>query len=181
MLACIPLNGSVPFKDVAELVGVPETLLCRVARMTATAGFLCEPQPGHIAHSALSAPFVTKPSCLDAVMFLSKTAAPTALQMALATRRFGPSLRPNESAYNVAFNTSATFTSVVEQRSTLQRQWPAYLRYGMGDGDASVIDVLTRLDWLSLGNASVVEVSLLTLHSMSLRIEVPCLTFLFAL
>lgn len=159
MLACIPLSGTVPFKDVVDLTGVPETQLCRVVRMTVTAGFLREPEPGHVAHSALSAPFVTTPSFLDAAMFLSETAAPAALQMAVATQRFGHSQRPNESAYNVAFNTSVPFASARAQRPKLQRQWPAYLRYGMDDVDASVTDILTRLDWLSLGNASVVEVS----------------------
>ena len=133
--------------------------LCRVVRMMATAGFLQEPQPGQVAHTALSAPFVTKPSYLDAAMFLSGTAAPAALQMAAATQRFGHSQRPNDSAYNVAFNTPATFDSACEQRPKLQRQWPAYLRYGTGDVDASITEVLTRLDWLSLGNACVVEVS----------------------
>ena len=172
MLACIPLSSSVSFKDVADLAGVPDTQLCRVVRMTATAGFLHEPQPGHVAHTALSAPFVTKPSFLDAAMFLSETAAPTALQMAVATQRFGHSQRPKERAYNVAFNTSATFASACEQPSKLQRQWPAYLHYGMGDVDASVTDILTCLDWLSLGNASVVEVSLLTLDAASFVCEV---------
>ena len=160
VLACIPLSDSVPFKDVADLAGVPEMQLCRVVRMTATAGFLHEPHPNHVAHSALSAPFVTKPSFLDAAMFLSETAAPTALQMPVATQRFGQSQRPNESAYSVAFNTSATFASSCEQQSRLQRQWPAYLRYGTGDVDASVTDILTRLDWLSLDNSTVVEVGL---------------------
>ena len=161
VLACIPLSGSVPFKDVADLAGVTESQVSRVVRMTATAGFLHEPQPGHVAHSTMSAPFVTKPSFLDAAMFLSEIAAPTALQIAVATQRFGHSQRPNECAYNLAFNTSATFASACERQSRLQRQWPAYLRYGTGDVDASITDILTRLDWPSLGNTSVVEVSLL--------------------
>lgn len=169
MLACIPLSGSVPFKDVADLAGVTETQICRVVRMTATAGFLHEPQPGHVAHSNMSAPFVTKPSFLDAAMFVSEIAAPTALQMAVATQRFGHSQRPNECAYNLAFNTPTTFASACEGQSRLQRQWPAYLRYGTGDVDASITDILTRLDWPSLGNTSVVEVSLLTSIPASLR------------
>jgi AraC-like DNA-binding protein len=160
VLACIPLFGSVPLKDVADLAGVPVTQLCRVVRMTATAGFLQVLQPDHVAHTALSAPFVTKPSYLDAAMFLSGTAAPAALQMAAATQRFGHSQRPNESAYNVAFNTSATFASACEQRPKLQRQWPAYLRYGTGDVGDCVTDILAAyLDPLRLGNATVVEVN----------------------
>lgn len=175
VLACIPLSGSVPFKDVADLAGVPSTQLSRVVRMTATAGFLHEPQPGHVAHSALSAPFVTKPSFLDAAMFLSEIAAPTALQMAFATQRFGHSQRPDESAYNVAFGTEVAFASVCEQRTKLQRQWPAFLRHGTGDVDACVTDILTRLDWRSLGNASVVEVSVLTPDAVSFRLQSPLL------
>jgi len=173
VLACIPLSGSVPLADVADLADVPKTQLCRVVRMTATAGFLCEPQSDYVAHSALSAPFVTRPSFLDAAMFLSETAAPAALQMAVATQRFGDSQRPDESAYNVTFNTSATFASACAQRPKLQRQWPAYLRYATGDVDASVTDILTRFDWLSLGNASVVDVSLFILDSLSFDMRSP--------
>ena len=93
-------------------------------------------------------------------MFLSETAAPAALHMTAATQRFGQSQRPHESAYNVALNTSVTFASMCEQRSKLQRQWPAYLHHAMGDVELSITDVLTCFDWLSLGNATVVEVSL---------------------
>ncbi len=129
--------------------------------MTATAGFLYEPQPGHIAHTALSTPFVTKLSYLDAAMFLAGTAAPTALQMATATQRHGHSNSPNESAYTVAFNTSQTFKSACEQRTKLQSQWSAFLRCAGDTGD-SVTELLSRLDWRSLGNACIVDVSLLS-------------------
>lgn len=147
--------------------------------MTATAGFLHEPRPAHVAHSALSAPFVTRPSYLDAAMFLSETAAPAALHMAAATHRFGQSPRPHESAYNVALGTSVPFASMCEQRSTLQRQWPAYLRHAMGDVELSVTDLLTCFDWLSLGNATVVEVSL-RIFDPGAPLVFPSMTFTFS-
>ncbi|KAL5002088.1 histidine phosphatase superfamily [Aspergillus recurvatus] len=159
VLACIPLTGTVPMKDVADLAGVPETHLSRIVRMTATAGFLQEPVPGQVAHSALSAPFVTKPSYLDAVMFLAGTVAPSALQMPTSTQRFGPSLRPNETAYNLALNNPATFGSTSEQRPKLQRQWPAFLQYVTNDTGDRVTDLLSRLDHFRRGSISVVEVS----------------------
>ncbi|KAL5341614.1 histidine phosphatase superfamily [Aspergillus crustosus] len=158
VLACIPLTGNVPIKDVADLAGVPEGHLTRVIRMTATAGFLQEPQPGFVAHSALSAPFVTKPSYLDAVMFLASTATPAALQMPAATQRFGQSLRANETAFNLAFNTPVTFASTTEQRPRIQRQWPAFLRYGTKDVDDRVTDLLSRLDHFRRGSTTIVEV-----------------------
>lgn len=130
--------------------------------MTATAGFLHETQPGYIAHTALSAPFVTKLSYLDAAMFLAETAAPTALQMAAATQRSGHQDHSSESAYALAFKTSQTFQSACEKRTKLQRQWPAYARC-TGETDDGIIEVLGRLDWHSLGNAYIVDVSLAAL------------------
>lgn len=138
---------------------MPELLLCRIARMTATAGFLSEPQPGHIAHTALSAHFVTKLSYLDAAMFLARTAAPIALQMVTATQRYGQTSNPSESAYAIAFNTSQTFQSACDQQTKLQSQWSAYLRCA-GDTEDNVTELLSRLDWHGLGNACIVEVSL---------------------
>lgn len=159
MLACSPLSGSVSAKDVADLAGVPEAQLCRIVRTTATAGFLHEPRPDHIAHTALSATFVTKLSNLDAAIFLAETAAPTALQMAVATQRNGQSDRLSVSAYTLAFSTSQTFQSVCKQQTKLRRQWSAYRRC-MGDMDDSLTELLSQLDWHSLGNACIVEVSL---------------------
>jgi hypothetical protein len=48
----------------------------------------------------------------------------------------------------------------------------AYLRYGMGDADASITNILTRLDWDSLGSASVAEVRPLGSFLVTLRCAV---------
>lgn len=145
------------------MAGVPEHQLSRVIRMTATAGFLTEPQPGVVAHTTLSAPFVTQPCHLDAAMFLAGVMAPTALQMATATERFGGSACPNENAYSVAFNATGAFSDVCEQQPRLQRQWPAFLRYATGDVRDVVTDVLTCLVPLQRSGAHVVEVYILLL------------------
>ena len=152
-----------PIKDVADLSGVPEAQLARIIRLTATAGFLHEPQPALVAHTALSAPFVTNPAYLDAAMFLAESAAPAALEMAPTTQRFGESDRPNETAYNVALNTTKPFHTARQERTKLHRQWSAYLRYAGGLYAAEqVTDVLIQLDWANVGSGSslVVEVLL---------------------
>ncbi|KAL2128591.1 hypothetical protein VTI74DRAFT_8958 [Chaetomium olivicolor] len=158
VLACVPLDDSVPFKDVADICGVPEAQLCRVTRLMATAGFLQEPRPGHIAHSALSAQFVTEPALLDAALFLSEIAAPAALKMPLATKKFGASDRPDQSAYALAFDTDVPLSSVFQLRPRLQRQFATYLSFVTSDDQANIRDVLMRIDWASLGNATVVDV-----------------------
>ena len=161
VLACIPSRGSVPLNDVSDLAGIPVTQLSRVVRMTVAAGFLLEPHPGHIAHSTLSAPFVTKPPYLDALLFLARTATPAALQMPAATQRFGDSQSSNESAYNVAFDTSTPFASVCEQQPKLLRQWLAYLRHGTGEVYDALLDILAAcLASLYPGKTIVVEVKI---------------------
>ena len=161
VLAYIPLNGSVPIKDIAELADVPEITLSRVVRMMATAGFLSEPQPARIAHTALSAQFVTKLCYLDAVMFLAETAAPVSLKMGEATRQFPRSNLPNESAYSVAFSTSQPFQAVCRQKPKISRQWSAYLQCAEDLSD-SMTDILGRLDWRNVRKACMIDVSILT-------------------
>ncbi|KUI53801.1 hypothetical protein VP1G_01134 [Cytospora mali] len=152
VLACIPLNGSMSTKDLADLVNVPGSQLRRVVRLMATAGFLQEPQPGsgQVAHTGLSASFVTNFPNLDAVMLLSGTAAPAALQMSEATQR-------QLSGFTLSSNTGLPFTSACEQQPRLKRQWSAYLGC-VGDTSQVLVDLLDRLDWASLGNVCIVDV-----------------------
>lgn len=177
VLACLPPSGSVPVRDVAHLSLVREAQLAQVIRMTATAGFLREPQPGTVAHTPLSARFVSHPPFRDAAMFLAECAVPAALQMATATRRrnnmkcghdssnghghsLGLGLGP--SAYGLAFDTLQPFAAACDGKPKLQRQWTAYLQHAAHDADESIADVLTRLDWGALGPACVVEVCTVT-------------------
>ncbi|KAI1116527.1 O-methyltransferase family protein [Nemania sp. NC0429] len=182
VLACIPLIGSVPISDLAELANVPEAQLRRVAGMTSTVGFLQEQQPGHIAHTALSAPFVTGLSHIDAAMFLARTAAPAALQMATATNRFGHSNNPEESAYTLATNLPLRFTTACDSSRILQRQWPAYFRYGAGNTDgAPVVDILMslgRLDALRVSNPCIVEIGAQSIGATSLMALYPTLNYI---
>lgn len=151
VLACIPLDGSISIEEIADLASVPETLLGRVVRMTATVGFLQEPRPSHIAHTRLSTPFVTNLAFLDAIMFLADTAAPAALHMASATQRHSQS-----SAYSIAFTTTQPFLTACIENTKLQRQWSAYCRC-VGAVENGVTELINRLKWRSLGNACVVD------------------------
>lgn len=163
ILACIPLVGSVPIKDLADLSGVPETQLGRVVRLTATAGFLQVSHAADVAHTPLSAPFVTNPSLLDALMFLAETAAPAAMQMAAATQRFGDSRQASESAYNLSHGTIRPFHTAHADFPKLGRQWSSFLHYAAGLHAAEDInDILTQLNWsnISLVNRCIVEVLL---------------------
>jgi hypothetical protein len=152
ILACIPLDGSVPVKDVAELSNVPEAQLARIIRLVATAAFLEEPEDGHVAHTALSTRFLRDPSLLDAAMFLAEAAVPTALQMVPATLHYGNAEGNGPShAWSLASNSTATFHAAREERPRLRRQWLAYLRHagGLLTTDESN-QVLAQLHWSNI-------------------------------
>lgn len=137
--------------------------------MTAAAGFLQEPQLGHIAHTELSAQFVMKPSYHDAVMFLSDTAAPAALHMVKAMQLFGHGQGvggrgSGDSAYNLWQGTAVPFATMCEQQPQLRRQWPAYLKHvmamreGCGEDILKSLGCFDRLDSSSSTTTTVVEV-----------------------
>ncbi|KAH7324115.1 hypothetical protein BKA65DRAFT_608680 [Rhexocercosporidium sp. MPI-PUGE-AT-0058] len=159
ILACIPLDRSASITDVAELSSVPEGLLSRIVRLTATVGFLSEPQPGHVAHTSLSGSFVSDPSFLDAGMFLADSAMPAALKMATATQKFAGSDSPTETAWNIHAALDQPFHVVRRQKPKLNRQHSSYLRHAAGvHTDEEVVALLSKLNWSRLWNPSIVEV-----------------------
>lgn len=166
VLAYIPLGENVPISDIAELAGLPASQLARVVRMTATAGFLLEPQPDHVAHTSLSAAFVQRLHYLDATLFLGKVSAPEGLRMAERTKRGDYYLEDsgsdgrNDNTCKRRTETQKNLpTRLSLQNPKLQRSWSTFLQC-LGDVDDSIDEVLLRLDWNSLGKATIVDVSL---------------------
>lgn len=155
VLASIPLSQEVAVQDVADISGAPYQQLLRLIRTVATAGFLHEPKPGLVRHTALSAQFVKKPFLTDAVAFLSDTALPAALQMVSATRR--QTHVPNTKGPDAQLDQS--LGAKCEQHPKLKRQVAAYYRLRQNAFDDSVTEILSRLDWTSLGDATIVQVS----------------------
>jgi hypothetical protein len=189
VLACIPRSQSqsVAIADLAELCSVPETQLARVVRMMATAGFLCEPQPGRVAHTAASQQFATKPSVGDAAMFVTERVAMAAGAGMVAGTRDAQAGQPRVFDFSDAPPTPpALFPATTssspqsshslhtgihvqplaqsgqqQQQPRLQRQWAAFMQHAGGGGghnsDEAAADVLTRLDWANLGGSRVVD------------------------
>jgi hypothetical protein len=89
---------------------------------------------------------------LDAFGFAAGTLAPCALAMSQASRGNGV-------PYNVAFG---DFSKDIQLRWRLQRQANAHFcltKGNMEDNDDESHQLLAQLDWTSLGDATVVDVS----------------------
>ncbi len=160
MLACIPLCSSVHVRDLADVAHVPEADLRCIVRLMATVGFLHEPQLDHVSHTGLSAGFVTRPSHLDAALFLAETATPVALQMGSGSEQDGRADSPRDSLYSLLSPSAQTFQADCERSPRLQRQLSAFNHHLLDViDDKATTSLLTRLDWRSLGSARVVDVS----------------------
>jgi len=163
VLACIPLGDSVAVRDLGELLGIPEAHLDSVIGMMTAAGFLSQPQPHHVAHTALSAAFLSDLSLCDAARFLGECVVPAALHMAEMSRRHAGPHTPHQSSHETAFSLALTTPSVSQpvwdRDSKLRRQWLAFLTHACGVHDLASSDILARFDWFNLGNACIVEVS----------------------
>lgn len=147
------MDSSALMKDVSDLIGVPETQLGRIVSVASLGGFLQEAKPGHVAHSPLSAAFVAKPSYLDAAMFLAGKAAPAAWKMAAATKQVRDS---PQKAQEVMFHEGIFANAEKSKLPRLQRQWRAYLRYGLGHHCDTATDILTCLGISQIGAGSLV-------------------------
>lgn len=88
---------------------------------------------------------------------MAEWAVPAALQMPIATQRFGATQGGPAEA---AMNSMRPFQSALRERSRLLRQWSAYLRHaaGLHQEEEEVLDVMSRLNWSNLGSACIVEV-----------------------
>jgi hypothetical protein len=155
VLACIPLKGSIATKELADLINAPEHRLECVVRLMASAKFLAVPSDSTrlMAHTGLSASFVTQLSNLDAIMFLGSAIGPAALQMSEAGHGQLSGAAMSSPAGPLSFDTA------IEQQPKLRRQWAAYCGC-MREPTPLVVDLLNRLDWARLGRALIVDVSL---------------------
>lgn len=158
MLSCIPLDGSVLYSEIAQISLVPEAQLRRIARMMMTSNFLCEPKPGELAHTTLSASFVTNPALCDSTMFLTSVVKPAMDKCVEATEQFGPTTEKTQTALNIAVNTSLPFGDYVAQTPKLQRQCSAYMRTVTTNAEICGDQLAEAFDWDNMRDATVVDV-----------------------
>lgn len=158
ILAYIPLTQRVAYADLADLTGVPTAQIQRIVRTTATAGFLCEPQPDHVAHTTLSVQFIKRPSFLDALMFIAETVVPTGLCMVEATQQQAHFQQTDVSPYQIAMNSRSSLAAACEEDTKLQRKVSAFQRLTTTNKANAVTHLLSFIDWEGLGQVTVVEV-----------------------
>ncbi|KAF2847104.1 toxin biosynthesis regulatory protein AflJ [Plenodomus tracheiphilus IPT5] len=163
--AYVPLSDSISLEELAELADVSEYTLSRVVRMTATAGFLHEPQLGYIAHTPLSSSFTNELTYFDAAMFLANRVAPSALDMT-----YFPQKQEAGASTMAVLKSAQTFALDRAQEPKLNRQWLAYY-HSVGGMNHDVTTLIHVLNWHSLGGASVVHTLAHVSHALQVIVQ----------
>lgn len=127
--------------------------------MAMTSGLLQEPYPNELAHSETSALLVTGPKYLNWAKFMCECSAPTATKLVEATERWPRSQAKNETAYNIAFNTTLPFFDHLALSVERSEQFTEYMQSVTTSEGVNVKHLIAGFDWAALGNATVVDVS----------------------
>ncbi|KAK0637046.1 S-adenosyl-L-methionine-dependent methyltransferase [Bombardia bombarda] len=158
ILTRIPIPpSSISYHDLAKTTNVPESSLRAVTRMVMTTGFLHEPTPDHVSHSALSAPFIQDPHLMTWMLHMVNHTVPFMNGFIRATEKFGPSQKAAETAFNVAFNTDLAYFPYLKSKPELEREFDAYMQsQSKAHGGAKVEHLLDGFDWASLRDRALV-------------------------
>ncbi|KAF4429940.1 cercosporin toxin biosynthesis protein [Fusarium austroafricanum] len=159
VLQHLPPSGSIAYSALASQAGVPEKQLRGVARMAVVNGFLEEPLPGHVAHSRASALLARDENYMNWARWMVNYSVPVAYRFSDATRRWGDTDIKNQTAFNLALETSDPFFDHVQKTADLASVFSGYMRAFTASPRLSLQHAIDGFDWGSLPRgAKVVDV-----------------------
>ena len=154
----VPLNGIISYEDLAASAKVPKQRLKSIIGMVMTnALFRQQPDGQSIGHSAMSALLARDNDMQAWASFMCKTSAPMALQMVAAHQRWGPNtVKKNETAYNVAFDTDLPFFDHVGSDESRVKEFAGYMRNVQKSEGVNLNHLVAGFAWADLQKDSIV-------------------------
>ncbi|KAL9094170.1 MAG: hypothetical protein Q9165_003585 [Trypethelium subeluteriae] len=175
----VPLGEQISYGKLANDAKVPEFQLRSVARMVMTSNLLCEPNPGHVAHNAVSALFVKDWKQLEWANFMTTVSMPAAAGFAEATRRWGVDDKQNHVAFCVGMKTDKWPFEYWAQSKELSDRFARYMASVQSSYSTSLEHLVNGFDWARLDKGVVVDVGGSTCSStIALANAFPDLTFI---
>ncbi|KAJ4422984.1 hypothetical protein N0V82_002378 [Gnomoniopsis sp. IMI 355080] len=158
VLSALPMHGVVKYTHVSSICNVPVRQLESMARMAMASNFLCEPEPGRVAHSALSRYFAVNHAFPGWIRFMTGYYMPCAAKSISATEKWGETTNKHQTASNLAMDTTLSSFDFITQSKDLGRLFSGYMK-GVHAGIATnVSQVVEDYSWASIGNGLVVHV-----------------------
>ncbi|KAK8055194.1 hypothetical protein PG993_000421 [Apiospora rasikravindrae] len=152
IFSVVPLTGTISYEDLATAAGVPEQRLKSITRMAMTSGLFREDASGKLlGHSATSKLFASNGDLYAYAKYMCFQSAPMAMQMTAASRQWGAhTLRPNETAYNVAFGTDLPFFDHIKSDEARTAKFAAYMRNVRSSEAVDLKHLVDGFEWGSI-------------------------------
>lgn len=152
----VPLDGKIAFKSLAENVGVDERRLKTIVRHAMTNNIFCEPEAGYVAHTADSSLLVKQKGVRDWVGYTSEETFPASTKLVEATKKWGASGSPVETAYNLAFDTPLPmFEHMAQSPERVERFANVMIEMTSTDG-YNIKHLVNGFDWENLKDGTTV-------------------------
>ena len=159
ILQQLPADGSIAYTTLASKAGVPENQLRGVARMAVCNGFLEEPRPGYVAHGRMSALLVRDEKFMNWARWMVDYSIPVAYRYAEATQRWGETDSRDQTAFQIAMNTTDPFFDYVRKSPEMTDLFSGYMRNVTASETWSLQHAVDGFDWASLPiGAKVVDI-----------------------
>ncbi|OJJ51096.1 hypothetical protein ASPZODRAFT_57439 [Penicilliopsis zonata CBS 506.65] len=179
IFAMVPVEGSISYQALAAKANVSVKQLKTVARMAMTSNVFYEPEAGEIAHTATSAMLATHPNFHDWAVFMCESSIPSASRLVEACERWPGSVKKNETAHNIAFDTDLPFFDYLATQPEKEKQFARYMKNVTSGEGTAIRHLVNGFDWASLGQATVVDVGGSTGNAaITLAHEFPELSFI---
>ena len=171
----VPLNSSISFTDLATATSLDEPRLRRVLRYVMTSNLFCEPAPGHVAHTSLSALLVTDLPAQGYIGHAVEISYAVNNKFVEAVERWGTDGELNHTAANIAHGMDLPFYQFM---MTHPDRGVSARFQGLMDGLAasegySIKWTVEGFDWGRFEEAVVVDVSVSErlVHDREMRVN----------
>ncbi|KAI9654521.1 MAG: hypothetical protein M1821_006611 [Bathelium mastoideum] len=154
----VPLDDTISYAALAASAGVPQRRLKSIIRMVMTNTLFREQADGeHVNHSATSALLARNDDAYAYATYMCAKSAPTAMHMATAHQRWGPaSVRTNETAYNIAFDTDLPFFEHISQDESKTSEFARYMRNVRSSEGVDLKHLITGFAWQDIPDGGVI-------------------------
>ncbi|RAO64731.1 uncharacterized protein BHQ10_000743 [Talaromyces amestolkiae] len=146
----VPLEGDISIQDLAEKTKLDPIRLRRYLQHTMMYRVFVESRPGFVAHSSVSRLLKVNPAALDTVGFLVEELAPAGTKVVEAEAKWPNSAEPNETGFNVEFNTADSFYLEIAKTSERARRFGAAMRFMTSGTFYDISHLIRGYDWKSL-------------------------------
>lgn len=158
----VPLGGSadgISYANLAEAAGVPESQLRQVLRYAMTCRLFHEPAPGLVAHTSVSRLLCDSPPVVDYVGHCAEFSSVVVGKLVDATERFKGSEEPNQTAFNIAYDTPLPMFPWMGQHPETAQRFKRLMMSMTASEKYSPRHLAESYDWSALNQGTVVDVS----------------------